>query len=75
MSMSERPEDKAQRREQGYEAWLGQVASAAYTVDFYPMLRRLASAHPALPPLGEALRPRDEPVRVGQPASADFTFG
>ena len=72
MSMSERPEDKAQRREQGYEAWLGQVASAAYTVDFYPMLRRLASAHPALPPLGEALRPRDEPVRVGQPAELDF---
>jgi type VI secretion system protein ImpH len=36
------------------------------------MLRRVASAHPLLPPLGEALRPKDEPMRVAQPAELDF---
>jgi len=72
MSMSARPEDNVRRRAEAYEAWLARVASAAYAVDFYPMLRRVASAHPSLPPLGEALRPRDEPVRVAQPAELDF---
>ena len=51
---------------------MSRVASAAYKVDFYQMLRRVASAHPLLPPLGEALRPKDEPVRVAQPAELDF---
>jgi type VI secretion system protein ImpH len=60
------------RRQQAYEAWLAEVASAAYKFDFYQMLRRVASAHPQLPPLGEALRPKDEPVRVAQPAELDF---
>ncbi|MDQ2736530.1 MAG: type VI secretion system baseplate subunit TssG, partial [Pseudomonadota bacterium] len=62
----------ADRREQAHQAWLTRVASAAYKVDFYQALRRIASAHPQLPPLGEALRPKDEPVRVAQPAELDF---
>ena len=64
--------DPADRRQQAYAAWLSRVASAAYEVDFYQMLRRVASAHPTFPPLGEALRPKDEPVRVAQPAELDF---
>jgi type VI secretion system protein ImpH len=59
-------------RDRAYEAWLSRVAEAAYEVDFYQVLRRVASAHPHLPPLGEALRPKDEPVRVAQPAELDF---
>lgn len=57
---------------QQYEAWLERVATEPYAFDFYQALRRIASAHPELPPLGEALRPQDEPVRVGQPAEFDF---
>jgi type VI secretion system protein ImpH len=64
--------DTAASREHAYEAWLSRVASAAYRIDFYQVMRRVASAHPMLPPLGEALRPKDEPVRVAQPAELDF---
>lgn len=65
--------DVTQRsRAHQYQAWLEQVAAAPYRYDFYQTMRRIASAHPHLPPLGEALRPQDEPVRVGQPAEFDF---
>ena len=70
--MSGRPEGIAERRQQAYEAWLSRVTATAYEVDFYQLMRRVASGHPLLPPLGEALRPRDEPVRVAQPAELDF---
>ena len=70
--MSVRPEVIAERRQQAYEAWLSRVTATAYEVDFYQLMRRVASGHPLLPPLGEALRPRDEPVRVAQPAELDF---
>jgi type VI secretion system protein ImpH len=59
-------------RQQLHEAWLGLVAQAPYRFDFYQAMRRVASAHPELPLLGEALRPVDEPVRVAQPAELDF---
>jgi type VI secretion system protein ImpH len=48
------------------------LAQAPYSFDFYQAMRRVASAHPHLPLLGEALRPMDEPVRVAQPAELDF---
>ena len=72
MNMTGRPERISERRRQAYEAWLSGVAATAYRIDFYQLLRRVASGHPLLPPLGEALRPRDEPVRVAQPAELDF---
>jgi type VI secretion system protein ImpH len=59
-------------RRQQHEAWLGLLAEAPYNFDFYQAMRRVASAHPHLPLLGEALRPMDEPVRVAQPAELDF---
>ena len=59
-------------RRQRHEAWLALVAEAPYRFDFYQVMRRVASAHPNLPLLGEALRPLDEPVRVAQPAELDF---
>ena len=55
-----------------YSAWLEQVAKAPYRYDFYQTLRHIESAHPHLPRLGEALRPADEPLRVGQ--AAELTF-
>lgn len=59
-------------RQQRHDAWLGVLAGAPYSFDFYQVMRRIASAHPHLPLLGEALRPVDEPVRVAQPAELDF---
>jgi predicted component of type VI protein secretion system len=66
------PEIAAEQRRLAFEDWLSEVAPAAYKVDFYQAMRRIASAHPQLPPLGEALRPKDEPVRVSQPPELDF---
>src|SRR5215212_2667976 len=62
----------AQQRRQAHEAWLAAVTASPFKFDLYQALRRMASAYPQLPPLGEALRPKDEPVRVGEPAELDF---
>lgn len=40
--------------------------------DFYAALRLLECAHPALPRIGQAERPRDEAVRFGQQPSLAF---
>jgi type VI secretion system protein ImpH len=70
--MSELREGPARHRQRAHEEWLSAVAAAPHRADFYQALRRIASAHPELPPLGEAVRPRDEPLRVGQPPELDF---
>lgn len=66
------PSPTPQERQQAHLAWLERVSNAAYRFDFYQTLRRIGCADPGLPLLGEALRPVDEPVRVGQPAEMDF---
>ena len=72
LTMPTPSQGSAEQRQAAHEDWLGRVAAAAYKVDFYQALRRFASAHPHLPQLGEAMRPKDEPVRVAQPAELDF---
>jgi type VI secretion system protein ImpH len=52
--------------------WLLGLQAEPWRFDFYQALRRIAAANPLLPPLGEALRPADEPLRIGQSASLDF---
>jgi type VI secretion system protein ImpH len=54
------------------DGWLKRLEEAPYRFDFYQTLRRIESAHRHLPRLGEALRPADEPIRVGQPAELTF---
>lgn len=54
------------------QAWLARVAAQPYRYDFYQALRHLEAAHPELPRLGEAVRPADEPLRIGQPAEMTF---
>ena len=64
-------------------SFLSALEREPYRYDFYQVMRRLECAHPDLPRWGTALRPRDEPVRLGQdpeltfaPASlASFTPG
>ena len=55
--------------------WLERLAAEPYRHDFYQVMRRFEARHPQLPRLGEALRPADEPLRVGQPAELTFAPG
>lgn len=50
----------------------GQLENAPADFDFYAALRLLECAHPALPRIGQARRPRDEAVRFGQQPSLGF---
>jgi type VI secretion system protein ImpH len=43
-----------------------------YAHDFYAVMRRIEALHAANPRLGKALRPRDEPLRLGQDAELNF---
>ena len=43
-----------------------------WAFDFYQAMRRLEALHPDKPRLGEALRPVDEPIRLGQEPSLGF---
>jgi type VI secretion system protein ImpH len=48
------------------------LADEPYRFDLLAALRAIDAAHPDKPRLGTALRPSDEPVRVGQEASLTF---
>jgi type VI secretion system protein ImpH len=64
--------DAALGRETDAVAFLSQVASAPYRYDFYQTLRRLECLYPQKPRWGEAMRPVDEPVRLGQDPDLSF---
>ncbi len=48
------------------------LIEAPWNHDFYQVLRRVEALHPRLPRLGEAARPVDEPVRLGQQVELTF---
>jgi type VI secretion system protein ImpH len=48
------------------------LGEAPYRFDFYQTLRRLECLHDGKPRWGEALRPVDEPVRLGQEPDLSF---
>lgn len=48
------------------------LARAPHEFDFFQALRRLESAHPDKPRLGEGKRPIDEPLRLGQEPTLAF---
>jgi len=50
------------------------LAAAPYRYDFYQTLRRLECLHANKPRWGEALRPVDEPVRLGQDPDLAFAI-
>ena len=53
-------------------SWLRELAAAPYAFDFHQAMRRVEVAFRELPRWGEAQRPRDEPLRLGQDPSLDF---
>src|SRR5215211_3116331 len=64
--------DAAMGREADALAFLAAVADAPYRYDFYQTLRRLECLYAEKPRLGSALRPVDEPVRLGQDPDLSF---
>jgi type VI secretion system protein ImpH len=56
----------AMGRETDALALFAALAEAPHRYDFYQTLRRLECLYDSKPRWGEALRPIDEPVRLGQ---------
>jgi len=59
-------------READALAFFAELAAAPYQYDFYQTLRRLECLHEGKPRWGQALRPVDEPVRLGQDPDLSF---
>jgi type VI secretion system protein ImpH len=59
-------------RETDALAFFAALAEAPYRYDFYQTLRRLECLHDSKPRWGEALRPVDEPARLGQDPDLSF---
>jgi type VI secretion system protein ImpH len=59
-------------RETDAVAFLALLAESPHRYDFYQTLRRLECLYDAKPRWGEALRPVDEPVRLGQDPDLSF---
>lgn len=53
-------------------SYFRRVEAEPFQHDFYLAMRRIECLHPGKPRLGTALRPADEPVRLGQEPSMDF---
>jgi type VI secretion system protein ImpH len=52
--------------------FFAELAAAPYRYDFYQTLRRIECLYPDKPRWGTALRPLDEPVRLGQDPDLSF---
>jgi type VI secretion system protein ImpH len=61
-------------READALAFFDALAEAPYRFDFYQTMRRLECLHDHLPRWGRALRPVDEPVRLGQDPDLSFAI-
>jgi predicted component of type VI protein secretion system len=59
-------------READAVAFLTALSRAPYRFDFYQTLRRLECLYADKPRWGRALRPLDEPIRLGQDADLSF---
>jgi type VI secretion system protein ImpH len=62
----------AMGREADALAFFAELAAAPYQYDFYQTLRRLECLYAGKPRWGQALRPIDEPVRLGQDPDLSF---
>jgi type VI secretion system protein ImpH len=51
---------------------LAELETEPWSFDFHTALRRIDCAYPDRPPSGQAARPAEEPVRVGQDPSLNF---
>jgi type VI secretion system protein ImpH len=81
MSLAPPSRTTAARRQAELGDLFEALRAAPYAHDFFALLRRLESLHPDAPRFGRALRPSQEPLRLGQEPELDFapaalaTFG
>lgn len=66
------PTRASARDEQALQQLWADLSAAPYAHDLFEVLRRVQAHSPNVPRLGEALRPRDEAVRLGQDPELDF---
>jgi type VI secretion system protein ImpH len=59
-------------RLQAWGALQARLGTEPWAHDLFQLLRWVEALHPRLPRLGRALRPRDEPLRVGQDPELGF---
>lgn len=52
--------------------FLRELAEEPWRFDFWNAVRRIECLNPQLPRIGQALRPRDEPIRLGQDPALNF---
>ena len=62
----------ADRDENRRLSYFGELERQPWAFDFYQAMRRIEGLFPELPRLGEARRPADEPVRLGQDPELTF---
>jgi type VI secretion system protein ImpH len=62
----------ADRDEDRRLSFFGEIERRPWALDFYHAMRRIEGLYPELPRLGEARRPADEPVRLGQDPELTF---
>jgi len=55
-----------------YLSFFRALEEKPYQYDFFQALRRIECLFPKLPRIGQALRPADEPVRLGQEPALSF---
>ncbi|MBI2732818.1 MAG: type VI secretion system baseplate subunit TssG [Aquabacterium sp.] len=72
MLPSRSPTQVSARDEAALQQLWADLAQAPYAHDLFQVLRRIQAHSPHVPRLGDALRPRDEAVRVGQDPELDF---
>ena len=53
-------------------SFLGDLERRPWAFDFYYVMRRIEGLNPSLPRLGEARKPADEPLRLGQDPELTF---
>lgn len=53
-------------------SWLNRLAISPGSFDFHVAMRRMEAAFPDKPRLGQAVRPADEPIRLGQAPTLAF---
>jgi type VI secretion system protein ImpH len=69
---SRAPTQTTSRQDDSLQRLWASLAQAPYAHDLFHTLRRIQALQADAPRLGEALRPRDEAVRLGQDAEMDF---
>lgn len=72
MLPSRSPTEASARDHRALQQLWADLAQAPYAHDLFEVLRRIQAHSPNVPRLGDALRPRDEAVRLGQDAELAF---